>query len=420
MRVLLISMPWPVVHMPMIGIATLRAVLAERHPSVIVDERYCHLEWLDHVTGLEVGALDVAAYERIADDAEERVGNWVFAAALHGGSSYRQDEYRAHLAERGREAEFEALARLQPIAAAWIESLADDIAQARPDIVGFSVNWMQDAASLALARALARSRPVHRDHRRRRELRRAAGPGPCPQLPVPGLRCERRGRGQPACPPRCHRGWPHGGAEAPDPARIPGVAARRPDGSVNSTPDMMVDMAAVPVPDYGAWFEQINRSRHGDGILARVELPLEQSPAAAGGGPSIALHLLRPQRDRDHDLPQQNAPSASLDELIELARPPPRRSTSASPSQHPRLRLLCAPSCRRSRGSGYDLHLLRRDQGKPQERSAPGVACRPALSCCNRASRPCLPRACERMRKGISAFQNIMLLRNANDLGLDV
>ena len=158
MRVTLVLMPWYTPDGPAPAIGTVAADLRMRRPQDHVREWYANLDWADYAWRASDGELDLAACMEIVDNGfTESIGDWVFAGALHGEAEWQVEEYSAYLRERGRDPR--AAVTFHKLAPGFVAALAQSIIDEDPDVVGFSSTYNQNVPSLALASELKRRRP---------------------------------------------------------------------------------------------------------------------------------------------------------------------------------------------------------------------------------------------------------------------
>ncbi|GIG55975.1 RiPP maturation radical SAM protein 1 [Longispora fulva] len=138
--VLLVSMPWAALSAPSMALSTL-APLVDGHDVTV---RYANLDWAERV------GLSAAEYNTIADSYFAGLGDWVFAGALHG----TVERFLPAPAADGVDPE-----ALFATATEFIDELAAEIVSADPVFLGLTSTFMQNTASLALARAVKRAAP---------------------------------------------------------------------------------------------------------------------------------------------------------------------------------------------------------------------------------------------------------------------
>jgi ribosomal peptide maturation radical SAM protein 1 len=161
LRVTLVSMPWQSFELPSLPLALLTARLAEARPMDTVREYHGYLRWAEYLLAETGGEITPETCERVSvDDVFHGVGDWVFAGALYGDPEWRVAELEAYAARaRGGALDVSAARRMRPLADGFIERAAAQILAGEPDVVGLTSTFMQNLASLALARRLKDSAP---------------------------------------------------------------------------------------------------------------------------------------------------------------------------------------------------------------------------------------------------------------------
>lgn len=274
--VALVCMPWHVLRSPSIQIATLHALLA-RHGTPCTSHSL-HLEFarfLAHGTKSRWARLSLAQYF----DVGERwymsgAGEWVFAQPEVRPPDPDEDErFLAGLRRSGMtHAMTRQLRALRAEVPAFLAACADEILATGPQLVGFTTTFGQTVASLALASVLKRRRPdvatvfggAGCDGSMGAALHRSF---PCIDFVV-------RGEAEPVLPGLAAQVL--AGAPVPD---LPGLC-RRQDGrevAVTEQNGPGVAMVDVPVPDYAEYFARLQRLR-----LDREIVPVLPFEAARG------------------------------------------------------------------------------------------------------------------------------------------
>lgn len=158
LRLLLVAMPWHGLDYPSLalGILRRRAEVCKHQPQV--DDLYANLRWGEYLFQKSDGRITPIDYTTVADDGFfHGVGDWIFASALHGVENWKEPEYRAFLGRRGVTSA-DIIVEMQALAPSFIDEIASEVLAQQPDIVGFTTTFMQNCASLALARKLKEGR----------------------------------------------------------------------------------------------------------------------------------------------------------------------------------------------------------------------------------------------------------------------
>jgi magnesium-protoporphyrin IX monomethyl ester (oxidative) cyclase len=151
-QVVLVTAPFLSVLRPPLGVSLLKAELAQRGIGALVEP------------------LNVAFAETIGVEINEHVaetlpphlllGDWVFAAADRGRRGTEAEaRYLESLADWLDDPRLPALDDLIDMAVAFVERAATRLAAHGADVVGFSTTFQQNFASLTIARRLKRLRP---------------------------------------------------------------------------------------------------------------------------------------------------------------------------------------------------------------------------------------------------------------------
>ena len=154
-------MPWQSVKSPSIALGILSEVA--RRDGHVVEEIHASLRWADFILERTGGAFTPRDYMRVSEEGTYfyGLGEWVFTPALYGVDGYHDAEYSAFLRRRGlHEDEIEEARGLQQHSRAFVYQIADEIAASAPDVVCLTTTFMQNVASLALARRLKAIAPA--------------------------------------------------------------------------------------------------------------------------------------------------------------------------------------------------------------------------------------------------------------------
>jgi ribosomal peptide maturation radical SAM protein 1 len=253
LRIALVNMPWARAETPSIQCGLLKAALvADGHQ---VDVHYLNLDL--------AAALGPGRYTAISDLDSERVhmlGEWLFTAAAFGQAADPRGYLRAYPgaapAARLFGADMEQLRVLrEETLPAWIGEHAARTAWADYDLVGLTSTFEQNVAALALAAAIKRVHPgvpvvfggANFDGEMGQEFFRV----------FPWIDYAVTGEGDVALPALAAAL-----ASGDDPARVPGVCARLPDGQpapVRYPAGPPAHMDSLPVPDYDDYFAALRR-----------------------------------------------------------------------------------------------------------------------------------------------------------------
>jgi len=412
--VLLIAMPWQWLSTPSIQLGLLQSVL--ERAGIRTEVRTLALDFMEHcqVATAElpeaerVGISDYAAVSTEYDGVG--LGDWIFAIPPFRAASPADARYLAALRERGLPAtaiaKSETMRRLVP---AFLERMADEILAAGPRVVGFTTTFGQSVPSLVLARMLKQ-----RD--------------PSVSIAFGGTNCDG------PMGAALHRAFPwvdvvvRGEAErvlvdlmqdlmAGRPVRPrPGLCYRDGDRSVAvpQSPTSDVSMDEIPPPVFDEYFERLAKMSFASDIALDVRLLYESARGCWWGAIS---HCTFCGVNGTSMAFRSKSPARVVDEVTTLARRYGRLDFDVVDNiidlDHvrevlPRLREL-----------GYGLTFfyetkanLKRDQVRLL-RDAGVNRIQPGLES---LSTPIL----RLMRKGVTAFQNVRLLKWCAEYGIRV
>ncbi|MEV7414023.1 RiPP maturation radical SAM C-methyltransferase [Streptomyces sp. NPDC089919] len=249
----MIAMPWQGLDTPSSALGILGPCVTRQAAGWQVDELYANLRWAEWLMRETDGAITPQVYGDTADQVFHGVGDWVFTSALYDIDGYQAEEYARFLTDRDVDPTLPV--EMQKHAPGFIRALAAEIAADPPDVVGFTTTFMQNVPSLALAKELKKLVPG---------IRTVIGgsncdgaQGPALHRNFPQLDFVVSGEGERALPALLNR-LRKGGS----PADVPGLSWRDADGRtvVNEPAKGALPFAAVPAPDYDNFFAQLAKS----------------------------------------------------------------------------------------------------------------------------------------------------------------
>lgn len=386
--VLLAVLPFGPLLQPSLGLSLLKAGLGGRRARI----EYLTLPFAD-LAGADF-------YQWVANEvpAEWVLGDWIFAGTLFG-----EREEQGYLTEvlRVSAERQEEIARARRLAGPYIEDCLGRVRRAAPRIVGFTNAFVQQTASLALARRVKEEMP---------EVFVLFGGANCEG--VMGREILRRfsfvdavvsGEGDRIFPRLVERilaGEPLDG--------LPGVHTRDSDGEGNAP--TVLDMDSLPYPEYGDFFAQWEASETG-----RRMTPLVLAETSRGCWWGAAHHCTFCGLNGSTMAFRSKSPERALDELRHLAeRYPDRFILVVDNILDFRYFDTLIP---RLAGSPLKLDLfyalkanLRKDQLRAL-RDAGIAKIQPGIESLS-------DDVLRRMRKGETALQNVQLLKWCRELGL--
>jgi len=238
-------MPFVSLSVPSIGISILKSVLVKR--GVPCDLRYGALRFAEWVGFETYSALD----EKVSDALF--AGDWLFAQHLFG-DRLDLEVYAETLRANVTRAEYDRIMDAREQVGPFLQACLDEFGVADYDIVGFTTTFEQNLASLSLSRLIKDVWPDkvivfgggNCEGPMGRELHRS----------FPWIDYVCSGEGERSFP-RLIDALAAGG----DGAGIPGIVHRRNGRSVdNGHAEVITDMDEVPAPDYDEYFDAVKRS----------------------------------------------------------------------------------------------------------------------------------------------------------------
>lgn len=385
--VLLAVMPFGPLLQPSLGLSLLKAGLGDGRARIA----YLTLPFADRV-GAEF-------YQWVSNEvpAEWVLGDWIFAGALFG--DVEEDPYLKDVV-RASDERLEEIARARLLAKPYIEECLERVRRAAPRIVGFTNAFVQQTASLALARRVKEEMP---------ETFILFGGANCEG--VMGREILRRfpfvdavvsGEGDLVFNQLVER------ILTGAPLDLPGVHTRDSAGEGNAP--TVLDMDALPCPEYDDFFAQWEASE-----TSRRMTPLVLAETSRGCWWGAAQHCTFCGLNGSTMAFRSKSPERALDELRRLAeRYPDRFILVVDNILDFRYFDTLIP---RLAGSPLKLDLfyalkanLRKDQLRAL-RDAGIAKIQPGIESLS-------DDVLRRMRKGETALQNIQLLKWCRELGL--
>lgn len=276
-----VSMPWAAPDRPSIQIGLLTALAVEA--GLPVTAHSLHLEAADFFAS---NGIELADFERVVHRWwTVALGEWIFAGSVGGAGpdgdpsepagapAPRAADHVGYVGYlRGRQVPEPVIATalaMRQLVPAFLDQAAEEILTGDPAVVGFTTTFSQTVPSLSLAAALKQRRP---------ELVVMLGGANCDgELGVtlhrtcPAVDVVIQAEAEPVFADLCAEVL----AGRPPRAR-PGVLVRDVVGA-GSSPPLRSDMAAVPAPVYGEYFERLARSDLRSRLAPRARLVVETS-----------------------------------------------------------------------------------------------------------------------------------------------
>ncbi|MFP8883829.1 RiPP maturation radical SAM C-methyltransferase [Streptomyces mangrovi] len=272
LRVLLVCMPWASLDMPSLALSTLQPIAAGSDAVESADVLYANLKWADHVHQASDGRIGEGVYDRIARGDYVAAGEWVFSSALYGLEDPEKTPF--HRTAASEWADLPTAAEMYRTAPDFVRELARTVVAGNYDVIGLTSTFDQNIPSLALAQAVKDLAP---------EAITVLGGANCDGVQGAAL----------------HRNFPfldyvvRGEAELVLPDLLGALAEEtdesargerlsaisglcwRPDGrepATNQLGHAMVPMAHVPSPDFSAYFDAFAGTTAVRDVLPKVQV----------------------------------------------------------------------------------------------------------------------------------------------------
>lgn len=409
--VMLVAMPWALLNRPSIQLGVLQSVLEEA--GVATQVRSLYLDFMEHLASrtarlAEAERLTPDDYGKIA--AQYFIGDWVFAVPPFKKPSASDEEYFAYLRREGVAEELIAAAkRARRLVPEFLDACAGELLAARPSVVGFTTTFGQNVPSLVLSKLLKQRDP---------SLKIVFGGANCDgpmgaalHRAFPWVDVVVRGEGERVVA-QLMLDLLGGGKVRRQPGLCLREARRR--VVVEQTPAAAASLGETPFPVYDEYFARIEKVSFGPEVLRDVSIPFEASRGCWWGakqhctfcglnGSAMAFRSKTAER--------------AADELLYLARR--YRQLSFQAVDNIMDMRYFDEFLPRLRDSGSDLRLfyeiksnLKRWQVRVL-REAGVSEVQPGLES---LSTPVL----RLMRKGVTALQNIRLLKWCAEFGVRV
>lgn len=406
--VALVSMPWQALDAPSLQVGLLAAVL--ERAGIACTSHSFHLELQAFATrraARVTAPFGTADYREVADRwAELAVGDWVFTVpSVRAPSSAKDRAYAELVTARGMSSEL--LSKLRALRESMPEFLAqcaDEVLAAQPAVVGFTLTFTQTLASVALAHELVRRDPSIEIVFGGAACAGPMGRGLLRAFPWVDVAVQGEGEGKVVeLFDALRRGKPAPSAE--------GVITRE-AGSELATSEARVALDELPTPQFDEYFARLERSGLAAAILPR--LPFESSRGCWWGERAHCTFCGLNALDMRY---RSKSATRALEELCELSRRHRVLDFVAVDNiLDQRYYETLLPALR---DSGLDLRIfyeLKSNLTREQVRLLRDAGVRKIQPGLESLSTPIL----KLMRKGVTALQNIRVLRWCREDGIDV
>ncbi|MFI8930731.1 RiPP maturation radical SAM C-methyltransferase [Streptomyces sp. NPDC053474] len=256
MRVVLVNMPWASAEVPSLALGILKRAVTSALPQASVEVLYANLDFVDWICDRRSFTAD--DYQFFSHGSYfEGAGDWVFSSALYDDRHWRTEEFTAAKKDRLPDDRLDLCRDLHHVVPDFIDDLAARICTGpTPDVVGFTTTFQQNTAALAAARRVKQLSP--------RTLVVFGGAncdgaqGEALHRNFPFIDYVLRGESEVSFP-RLLDAVQHNRATDD----IPGLCHRLADGSSKSAPMAAEPLppAAVPGPDYDGYYERVTTSQ---------------------------------------------------------------------------------------------------------------------------------------------------------------
>lgn len=272
--VVLVCMPWSLPTRPSVALGILKSVLArEGFECAVMSNHLAFAEHLSLSTAHDDERIGLVQYEEIANELTGvGAGDWVFAVPPYReADEVRDEKYFDLLSSNVSKAKISRLVRARKHVPSFLEVCAQEILAHQPKIVGFTTTFCQNVPSLVLAKILKERNP---------SLTIVFGGSNC-EGPM-GAALHRayrwvdavvRGEGEKVFPQFVREVL-----SGADISLQPGLCVRK-NGKTIAIPegDSQLVMGDVPSPDYDEYFERAAQSALTSSLKTTVRIPYESS-----------------------------------------------------------------------------------------------------------------------------------------------
>ncbi|MFJ9444304.1 RiPP maturation radical SAM C-methyltransferase [Kitasatospora sp. NPDC101235] len=276
LRVLFVCMPWASLDMPSLALSTLAPVAESADDVESVCVRYANLPWADYVRAESDGRIGAQEYDDIARGDNLALGEWVFSSALYGLEAPEETAFHRTMTDQG--VDLSLASEMYRLAPRFVRDLARSIVEGGYDVVGLTSTFDQNIPSLALAREIKRLNA---------RVVTVLGGANCDGVQgaalhrnFPFLDYVVRGEAELVLPRLLRSLAVDGIAERDEAGRraalskITGLCWRTAEGESVATPlgHTMVPMVKVPSPDFSAYFDALATAGVSDALHPKVQV----------------------------------------------------------------------------------------------------------------------------------------------------
>ncbi len=412
-RVMLISMPWSSLYRPSIQTGTLQSVL--QRAGIPTEVRSFNLAFMDYIASVDASLAEDKKFliEDYLDVGEGcymiALGDWLFAVPPFRDLPESDEQYLGYFRDKGGQDEmFEKALRLREMVPAFLERCVEDIVAAAPSIVGFTTTFSQNIPSLVLAKVLKLRDPA---------LHIVFGGANCDgpmgdalHRSFPWVDSVVRGEGERVLP-ELVRDVFSGSAIRPQPGLCYWEGERR--VVVAQVGGAEIPMDEVPLPDYDEYFARLDQSSLSAEILPNLGVPFESARGCWWGA---KLHCTFCGLNGSSMPFRCKSADRVVEDLMTLARKHKQLNFNAVDN------IIAMPYFRellpKLRDSGYDFKLFYETKSnlkKEQLRAMHNAGVLQIQPGIESLSTPIL----KLMKKGVTALQNIRLLKWCAEFGIE-
>lgn len=158
MKLLFAVVPWHSLDYPCLGVGILSALAKRKCLQWQLDQRYLNVDWSCFLYEVSHGEFTPIDYCLLSEEfVFSLAGEWVFSSALHEVEVHQAEAYRAVFT--GDDDQFAKIAFAHRHAYRFISDVAEEIVAQGYDVVALSSTFTQNAACLALGKAIKKIKP---------------------------------------------------------------------------------------------------------------------------------------------------------------------------------------------------------------------------------------------------------------------
>ncbi|HEV7396135.1 MAG TPA: RiPP maturation radical SAM C-methyltransferase [Pyrinomonadaceae bacterium] len=273
-KAILVAMPWALLNRPSIQLGVLQSVLQEQSIKTEVRSFFLHfMEYLAEKTANLSDGKKIVAEHYVEIAAQYFIGDWIFAVPPFHDARKLDNEYFAYVRSQNVSEELISLAiRMRELVPGFLDYCVKDLLRARPAVVGFTTTFGQNIPSLVLSKLLKQKHP---------SLKIVFGGANCDgpmgealHHNFPWIDVVVRGEGESVI-----AGLMADLFSGRPVTRHPGLCVRegKRKFAIEQSSENVRSISAVPFPNYDEYFDQIGKLSFGSEILRDISIPFEGS-----------------------------------------------------------------------------------------------------------------------------------------------